>query len=446
MGEAHSSMGKGSAMDEFERSRDLWRRSRTVIPGGVHSNVRLAERPVPLFFERAQGPYLYDVDAHAYVDYLCGMGAIILGHNDPAVTSAVGAQLTRAEIYGGQQESEIRLAEQIVDLVPSAEMVRFSLSGSEAVHAALRLCRAATGRRKVIKFEGHYHGWFDNQLVSTHPDPGASLPPGAGVTESEGQPTAVLDDLIVLPWNDLCIVQSAFSSHRDVAAVLMEPIMCNSGVSMPRPGYLQGVRHLCDQHGAILIFDEVITGFRVDLHGAQGLLGVVPDLTVLGKAVANGHPLSVVGGRREIMSLIGDGRVVHAGTFNAHPLSVAASLATLGRLQENPEIYIRMRELGRSLVDGLTRIGRGHGLPLLAQGPGPVFFAWFTQAKEIYDYRTHAQANFTLYDAFSAELLRRGVRVIPGGRWYLSASHTEAEISRTLDAIEDVCAKLRVCA
>lgn len=431
-------------MDEFERSHVLWERSRTVIPGGVHSNVRLAEQPVPLFFERAQGPYLYDVDAHEYVDYLCGMGAIVLGHNDPAVTTAVSAQLARAELFGGQHEAEIRLAERIIGLVPGVEMVRFSLSGSEAVHAALRLSRAAAGRRKVIKFEGHYHGWFDNQLVSTHPDPGAALPLGAGVVESEGQPKAVLDDLIVLPWNDLGAVRSTLAAHTDVAAVLMEPIMCNSGVSMPQPGYLEGVRRLCDQHGVILIFDEVITGFRVDLHGAQGLLGVTPDLTVFGKAVANGFPLSVVGGRHKIMSLIGDGRVVHAGTFNAHPLSVAASLATLARLEGDPEIYPRMRGLGKLVVDGLTEIGREHGLPLRAQGPGPVFFAWFTQAETIFDYRTHAEADFDLYNAFSAELLRHGVRVIPGGRWYLSASHTEAEIARTLEAIDEVCARLRV--
>jgi len=410
----------------------------------VHSNVRRAERPFPLFFERAQGPYLYDVDGHEFVDYLCGMGAVILGHNDPAVTSAVGAQLARAEIFGGQHENEVRLAERIIDLVPSVEMVRFGLSGSEVVHAALRVSRAATGRPKVIKFEGHYHGWFDSQLVSTHPDPTSALPPGAGVTESEGQPRAVLDDLIVLPWNDLAAVGSALARHRDVAAVLMEPIMCNSGVSLPRAGYLEGVRRLCDQHGVILIFDEVITGFRVDLHGAQGLLGVRPDLTILGKAVANGFPLGAIGGRREIMSLIGSGRVFHGGTFNAHPISVAASLATLARLAEDPDIYPRMRELGTSVVDGLRQIGRKHGLPLRAQGPGPVFFAWFTEAEEVFDYRTHAEADFGLYDVFSAELLRRGVRVIPGGRWYLTASHTEAEVSRTLEVIDDVCAGLRV--
>jgi glutamate-1-semialdehyde 2,1-aminomutase len=431
-------------MDIFERSRQLGERSRNVIPGGVHSNVRLAERPVPLFFERANGPYVYDVDAHEYIDYVCGMGAIILGHNDPSVTSAVTNQLRRAELYGGQHEAEVELAERIVDLVPAVEMARFSLSGSEAVHAALRLSRAATGRRKVVKFEGHYHGWFDSQLVSTHPDLNAERAPGVGARESEGQLESVLDDLIVLPWNELEALERTVAGRDDVAAIIMEPIMCNSGVSFPRSGYLEGVRQFCDRHGVLLIFDEVITGFRVDLHGAQGLLNVKPDLTVLGKAVANGFPLSAVGGRRDVMALIGGGRVVHAGTFNGHPVSVAASLATVERLETDAGIYERMRRLGQTLIDNIVQIGRRHGLPLRAQGPGPVFFVWFTHSDPIFDYRTHAKANFDLYDIFSAELLREGVRVIPGGRWYLTASHTGVEVSRTLEAVERVCGRIHV--
>ncbi|MGH2397056.1 MAG: aspartate aminotransferase family protein, partial [bacterium] len=255
--------------------------------------------------------------------------------------------------------------------------------------------------------------------------------------ESEGQIPTATDHVLVARWNDLSALERLLATRgREVAAVLMEPIMCNSGVIMPAPGYLAEVRRLCTQHGAVLIFDEVITGFRVHMGGAQALLDVTPDLAVFGKALANGFPLSCVGGSRKIMELISSGRVVHSGTFNGNPLGVAAALATIEELGRNENAaFTRLTAVGRRLMDGIRRAGAAMSIPLLVQGPGPVFYVWFTDASAITDYDSSARVDRTPYSRFSAALLAHGVRVIPGGRWYISLSHTEEEIDRTCEAV-----------
>lgn len=428
--------GDPHATDE-ERLRTgerLWERARRVIPGGVNSNVKMEERPRPLFFARAAGSRLVDSDGTEYIDYTCAYGPVILGHAYPAVVAAVQQAASRGFLYGGQHEGEIQLAERLADIVPCIEMVRLNSTGSEAVAAAVRLARAYTGRTLVVRFAGHYHGWLDEQLASTHPPVEGAMTP---VLESAGQPPSAGAHLLIAPWNDAEAVERLIAAHRgEIAAVLMEPIMCNAGVIMPAAGYLEEVRSLCTRQGIVLIFDEVITGFRVHLGGAQALLGVVPDIAVFGKAMANGFPMSCVAGRRSIMDLISSGRVVHAGTFNGSPLGVAAALATIDELmRRTDEIYPRLAAVGTQLMRGITDLAAARGIPVLLQGPGPVFYMWFTDVRAITDYRTSAAVDRAPYARFAQTLLAKGVRVIPGGRWYVSFSHTDRDVDQTLEAV-----------
>src|ERR1051325_1474130 len=288
-----------------------------------------------MFYERAKGSRIWDVDGNEFLDFTLSQGPMILGHSHPKVLKAVTKASREGQLFAGQHELELQLAERIQKLVPCAEQMRFSLSGSEAVHTALRLARGFTGRNKYIRFEGHYHGWFDNVAMSVSPTPAEAGPPESpktvpwtlGVTPSD------LDQVIVLQWNDLDAVKRALESRpNEVAAIITEPIMCNNGCILPKAGYLEGLRALCDQHGVVLIFDEVITGFRVDLGGAQKYFGVTPDLAVFGKAFASGYPISVLAGKSKFMDLIACGKVLHAGTMNSSNPTVAASLATLDQL------------------------------------------------------------------------------------------------------------------
>lgn len=412
-------------MDHLRLGRRLWERARQVLPGGVSSNVKMEELPQPMFFTRAEGSRLYDADGNAYVDYTCGYGPVILGHAFPPVVEAVQRAAAHGFIYGGQHEGEVVLAERLASAVPCIEMVRYTSTGSEAVAAALRLARAYTGRSTIIRFSGHYHGWFDELLLpSTDP-------------KSAGQSPSAADHLLVAPWNDRGALERLLRQYGpDVAAVLMEPIMCNSGVIMPAEGYLEAVRGMCSENGVILIFDEIITGFRVHLGGAQSLLGVTPDLAVFGKALANGYPMSCVGGRREIMDLIASGRVVHAGTFNGNPIGTAAALATLDALADDDgEALRRLTAIGQRLMRGIRKAAAAQELPTLVQGPGPVFYVWFTDAPTITDYASSAGVSREPYARFAAAMLAHGVRVIPGGRWYVSCAHTEEDIDRTCEAV-----------
>lgn len=298
--------------DRYRRSRNLLARAERTIPGGVNSNVRRSDKPFPLYYERGEGPYIYDADGNRFIDYVLGRGPLILGHSYPEVIEAACRQLGRGQIYAAQHELEIELAERIVEAIPSAEQVRLGISGSEAVHAALRLARAFTGRETVVKFEGHYHGWFDNILYSLSPDKsraGTATQPNA-LPESLGQFSSEMSRVAVLPWNDIDALQRYVEGRpHEIAAIITEPIMCNTGVILPKPGYLQALREICTRYGIVLIFDEVITGFRVSLSGAQGSYGIKPDISIFGKAIANGLPLSCIAGRADIFSLIAKGLV-----------------------------------------------------------------------------------------------------------------------------------------
>jgi glutamate-1-semialdehyde 2,1-aminomutase len=398
--------------------------------------LRASSKPLPLFFKGASRSRLEDVDGNWYVDFALAWGPLILGSSHPVVMRAVQDQIRQFQCLGAQHELEIRVAEKICHVVPCSELVAFSNTGSEAVQLALRLARAATGRPKIIKFEGHYHGWMDNILLSYHPEPPFQSAPQTELT-TEGQSPTVAGDVIVLPWNDAEELEACLRRRsHEIAGIINEPILCNSSCLMPLPGYLQAMRKLATRYGIVLIFDEVITGFRVALGGAQSLFGVVPDLAVFGKAVAGGFPLSVVAGKREIMELVPLKRVIHAGTFNGNPISLAAAGATLGVLNARGGAPLRsIQKLGEGLITGIRRLAADAEIPLLINGVGSAFHLSFTARSEMRNYRDTLDADTQIRDVFLEAMFQEGVYLLPDGRWYVSAAHTRADIEFTLKAV-----------
>ncbi|MEV5965661.1 glutamate-1-semialdehyde 2,1-aminomutase [Kribbella sp. NPDC051952] len=428
----------------YERSTKLYERARQVIAGGVSSDARRAEQP--LFVDHARGAELWDVDGNRYLDYVLGQGPNLLGHAAPLVAEAVSAQVSRGVAYAAQHELEAVVAERLCSMIPAAELVRFNSVGSEAVHGAIRLARGHTGRPKIVKFEGNYHGWLDPVLYSVHPDlalAGDARHPTA-VGGTAGQPRHDADDLIVLPYNDLPAVAEVFSTSGDeIAAVILEPLLCNTGCITPKAGYLEGLRDLTRQHGALLIFDEIISGFRVAPGGAQELLGVVPDLAAFGKAMAGGMQVSALVGTREVMGSIADGKVAHAGTFNSHPVAMAAADAVLRHLDEHRDtVYPPLNAAGRRLMAGLRASAERHGVPLLVDGPGPVFQTCVTDQAEVTDYRSFAACDRATMARFHAGLYAAGVNIVPRGLWFLSTEHTEEQIDETIAVADSVLASL----
>jgi glutamate-1-semialdehyde 2,1-aminomutase len=422
----------------------LYARAKQVIAGGVSSDARRAERP--LFVDHANGAELWDVDGNRYVDYVLGQGPNLLGHAAPLVADAVSAQVRRGVAYSAQHELEAQVAERLCNMVPAAELVRFNTVGSEAVHGAIRLARGHTGRPKIVKFEGNYHGWLDPVLYSVHPDlalAGDARHPTA-VGGTAGQPRHDADDLIVLPYNDLPAVAAVLQEcGDDIAAVILEPLLCNTGCITPQPGYLEGLRELTRQHGSLLIFDEIISGFRVAPGGAGELLSVVPDLATFGKAMAGGMQVSALAGSRAVMSAIADGKVAHAGTFNSHPVAMAAADAVLTHLDEQRDaVYPPLNDTGLRLMAGLRTAAERHGVPLLVDGPGPVFQTYITDQAEVTDYRSFAACDRAAMARFHAGLFAGGINIVPRGLWFLSTEHTAAQIDETIAVADSVLSSL----
>jgi glutamate-1-semialdehyde 2,1-aminomutase len=424
-----------------ERSQELLERARKSLAGGVGSGVRLAEQPGPLYFVRGEGPRIYDADGNVYLDYVLGQGPLLLGHSPTEVQDAVREQLDCLLISAGQHPLEIEMSERLQRNIPCCELVRYNGSGSEVVAMALRLARAHTGKTKFIKFEGHYHGWPDPVIISYWPEVDKAGPRDAPkpVGGSGGMVPSALDEVIVLPWNDLELVERTLERHaHEVAALITEPIMFNSGACEPKPGFLQGLRDLCTRHGVVLIFDEVITGFRVGLGGAQEKFGVTPDLATFAKGLAAGLPLAAIGGKREIMDLITRGAVLHGGTYNTHPLVMAGANAAVRILERDRDtIYPHLYAMGERLRTGLREITGRKGVPTLVGGVGPVVQMAFTQREVFRDYRDYMDRDQEMYREFVAALGERGVRPILRGTWYVSAAHTAADIDETLEKAED---------
>jgi glutamate-1-semialdehyde 2,1-aminomutase len=419
-------------LKDHQKSRELFERAKQSLAGGVSSQFRASERPHPLFYSHAHGACISDIDGNEYLDFSLSQGPMILGHSHPAVADAVSRALAEGQLFGGQHLAELQLAEHLKQLIPCAELVRFSLSGSESVLAVLRLSRAFTGKSKFVKFEGHYHGWLDETAFSITPtmkEAGDELQPNvapwtSGIAPGNDQ------NLIVLPWNNLELLQKVLSQRADeLAAVICEPVMCNSGCIPPQPGFLEGLRAACDAHKVVLIFDEIITGFRLGLSGAQGHFKVTPDLAVFGKAMANGFPMSAIVGRRELMELFATGQVIHAGTMNAQNGCVAAALATIQALEaESPEIYNRMTAMAESLRSRIVKSASNWGQVIVVQGLGPVFHLGFSTVGSIKDYRGTLTCNKEKYRHFCDTMHDRGVRLIGRGLWYVSAAHTAEDI------------------
>ncbi|MCC6340699.1 MAG: glutamate-1-semialdehyde 2,1-aminomutase [Bryobacterales bacterium] len=412
-----------------------YQRAVQSLAGGVSTSLRRSARPYPLYFARGGGAEAVDVDGNRYIDYGLAWGPLILGHCHPAVVEAASRALAAGATYGAQHDLEFEVAEMIQRAVPCAGLVCFANSGTEIVQVALRLARAVTGRSLHLKFEGHYHGWDDSVLVSYRssipqleaatPQP---VPTGLGQRSRSGA--------VVARWNHRESVEAAFSLHDgEIAAIICEPLLCNSGCIPPEPGFLEFLRETATRHGALLIFDEVITGFRLSLGGAQQHYGVTPDLATFAKAVGGGLPLSVLAGRREFMDWIADGRVVHAGTLNGNPVALGAARATLGVLAENDgAVYSGMWARGEALRHGIAAALRRAGLPVQTSGGGPVFQVSF-QPSPAREYRDTLAADKAIYSDFAMALLDEGVMVLPDGRWYVSAAHTDSDVERTLAAV-----------
>ncbi|MBI3465690.1 MAG: aspartate aminotransferase family protein [Planctomycetes bacterium] len=432
-------------MDRYAKSKQLHDRACRVLAGGVSSEFRKFNQPHPLFYKRAQGARITDVDGNEYLDFALSQGPMILGHSHPEVLACVADQSAAGQLFAGQHLLELELAERLQRLIPCAELIRFSLSGSEANHAALRLARAITGRPKFVRFEGHYHGWLDNVASNVGGPSVESLGPRdepRHIPWTAGLPPRIDEEFFVLPWNDADLVRRCFERHcHEIAAVITEPVMCNSGCIPPAAGSLQTLRSLCDERGSLLIFDEVITGFRLALGGAQEFFGVVPDLAVFGKALASGYPLSVLAGKSRYMQAIADGRVIHAGTMNAGNPSIAATWATL-EVMERDRIHPRLFALGGQLMEGLRDASRRAGHPLLVQGPGPMFHAGLTPLEQVRDHRDTFSYDKAKYAAFVRGMQDRGIRLIGRGLWYVSAAHTVEDIEQAVRVAHDVLVRL----
>jgi len=394
-----------------------------------------------LCFERAAGSKLYDIDGNEYIDYALGMGPAILGHAPEEVVAAVRSSLNLGQLFAGQHESELKLAELIQEHVPSAELVRIGMTGSEMVQAALRVARAFTGKRKFIKFEGQYHGWFDNVLVNQgEPAGGTASAPLPIQLQSKGQVPSATDETLVLPWNDAALIERVLLEHGgDIAAIITEPVMCNSGTISPRPGYLEALRTLCDQHGVVLIFDEVITGFRLGLGGAQARFGVVPDLSTFAKAFGGGFPVAALVGRADIMQLFATGAVNHSGTYNANLVGTMAGIATLEQLAaDDGAVYRRIESVGGALIEGIREIAARRSVDLRVNGYGAVFNTYFGGDAEIVDHESYRRSDAGKQKTFLEALLQVGVRPTGRGTWFVSGAHDERDVEQTLGAIDTV--------
>jgi glutamate-1-semialdehyde 2,1-aminomutase len=414
--------------------------ARQVLPGGVCATARAnAAIGRPLYVTRGDGPYVYDLEGREYVDMCMSHGASLVGHNHPKIKAAVAQALELGIICSYETEYHSALAKRITELVPCAEMVRFAGSGTETVMHALRLARTATGRGKVIKFEGHFHGYSDALNFSVAPPLGEAGPSAAPIPypESSGIPSDVKDELVIVPFNAPAALEAAFAQHGgEVATLVLEPINYDSGCILPQPGFLELCRDLCDRHGVLLFFDEVLTAFRMAPGGAQEYLGIVPDLCVLGKAFGAGTPISAIAGKREVMlHLRPTGGSELSGTYLAHLTTVLAALAALEEYSQ-AGFYERLDALGQHFYNGFQDIIHHSGVPLRLQHVGPRFGLYFGITSEVTNYREAALKNRAMELTFIAACFDRGVYFAVSPHHGFSAAHTEADLDRALEVIE----------
>jgi glutamate-1-semialdehyde 2,1-aminomutase len=423
--------------NRWPKSESLFERGQTVIPGGVNSPVRAAKAvgTIPLFISRAEGSKIFDVDGNSYLDYVGSWGPLILGHAHPQVVAAVKQSADKGTSFGAPTEAEIELAERIVAFVPSIEMVRLVTSGTEATMSAVRLARAYTNRGLIIKFDGCYHGHGDGFLVKA-----GSGVATLGIPGSPGVPQEIASLTLSLPYNNLDKVQETFRAlGNQVAAVIVEPVAGNMGVVLPVPGFLEGLREVTRQHQSLLIFDEVITGFRVALGGAQERFQIRPDLTCLGKIIGGGLPVGAYGGKKEIMSFIAPvGPVYQAGTLSGNPLATAAGLAVLNILAQKG-IYEQLEEKAAFFFEKLNQLAQTKGIPFITTRLGSMGSLFFSR-EEVRDYETVQKASSETYARFYREMRSRGVYLAPSAfeALFISLAHSQEDLEKTLAAADEV--------
>jgi glutamate-1-semialdehyde 2,1-aminomutase len=414
------------------RSDELFSKAIELIPGGVNSPVR-AFRGVggtPRFIKSARGAHVTDVDGRTYIDYVGSWGPMILGHADEEVVTALQEVAAGGTSFGAPTELEVNLAQEVVDAVPSIEMVRMVSSGTEATMSAIRLARGITGRTKLVKFEGCYHGHADSLLVKA-----GSGVATLGLPDSPGVPAALAENTITVPFNNSTALEAVFSEHKDIAAVIIEPVVGNMGCVPPLPGYLEAVRKLTNTSGALLIFDEVMTGFRVARGGAQELYNIAPDITTLGKIIGGGLPVGAYGGSRELMNHIAPaGAIYQAGTLSGNPLSMTAGLVTLRRLRDK-SVYERLEASSRKLCEGLARVAQETGIKTITNRVGSMWTSFFTD-EPITDWQTANRSNRERYAAFFHAMLDEGVYLAPSQfeAAFVSLAHTDDVIEQTIAA------------
>ncbi|MCL0051922.1 glutamate-1-semialdehyde 2,1-aminomutase [Peptococcaceae bacterium] len=425
----------------FDKSIEIFREAQEFIPGGVNSPVRAfkAVGGAPLFIERADKAYIWDVDGNKYIDYVCSWGPMILGHRHPSVVNALREQLEKGTSFGAPTELETELAKLIIRAVPSIEKMRMVNSGTEATMSAIRLARGYTKRNKIVKFEGCYHGHADFLLIKA--GSGALT---LGVPSSPGVPESIAQNTISARFNDKDSLKEIFEKEgEDIAAVVVEPIAGNMGVVLPQDGYLEFLRDITKQYGSLLIFDEVMTGFRVSYGGAQSVYNIVPDITCLGKIIGGGLPVGAYGGKREIMAYVApEGEVYQAGTLSGNPLAMAAGIATLKELSK-PGIYQELEEKSKKLEQGIKQAALNNGIPITQNRAGSMLCTFFTST-EVVDYDTACTSDTKLFARFFRELLKEGIYIAPSQfeAMFVSIAHTDEDIDVTIDAVERVFKRL----
>lgn len=418
----------------FTKSKRLYKTAEHLMPGGVNSPVRSfnAVSGTPLFISRAKGPYIYDEDGNKFIDYMSSWGPLILGHAEPEVVKAIKSAAEKGTSYGAPCKNEIELAKLIVKSYPSVDMVRMTSSGTEATMSGVRLARAYTKRDYIVKFEGCYHGHADYLLVQA--GSGATT---FGTPSSPGVPKAFTEKTLLATYNDLDSVKRLFNKYGDkIACVILEPVAANMGVVPPGEGFLEGLRRITLDSGSLLIFDEVITGFRLSMGGAQSKYGVTPDITCLGKIIGGGLPVGAFGGKKAVMSMVAPiGPMYQAGTLSGNPLAMAAGLATLGKLKQRGN-YRRLRELSLMLVEGLRDMIKRLGIKATVNSVESMFTLFFTETKPV-DYRTVLKSDTKKYSKFFENLLRAGIMFPPSQfeAVFLSLAHTEKDVDRTLQVV-----------
>lgn len=434
------------------RSRELFDRAQKFLVEGVNSPSRgsAVYAGGPIMLERGQGSHVWDADSNEYIDFMMSFGALIHGHAHPRLVSVVSEAMAEGSHFAAATSAEVEAAARFCRVVPSAEVVRFTNTGSEATMLALRLARAHTSRTKFLKFEGHYHGWYDPYLLNAHSHPPEQLGTKdnrARIPDSEGIPPATFDDVILAPWNDVAALDRVLRKHSsELAAIITEPIMANMGCIPPRDGYLQRLRDLTLASGALLIFDEVVTGFRYAPGGCQELYGIKPDISTFGKALGAGFPVGAVAGPRSILDRMkwGDHMVLHYGTFNGHRLTMKVVAANLDLLSA-ADTYQNFHAIGTAAIAGLRDVFHRRGVKAIVQGFGPMFQIYFTDRDAIHDYRDYCTyVDTNRYSRFVDLLLEKGVYMTPsnGLHWIISTAHTPADVEKLIQAADEACRKL----